>query len=166
MRCIYLTPYGADLTANDGGVHAWDEGWAFYAGSLEGTTAAGSADGGQMLFALAEKRCENFGTCTGDSNGDDFTGISAVNTDLLALWEKGLGHLQAQECTAAAAVIEDIVALMAVPLVQGVLRCVSCVMVLGSNVSVALATYHGGQVCDDGRVDEGSAEVVRPCTRW
>ena len=30
--------YVAGNTAdNDGGIHAWDEGWAFYAGSLEGT---------------------------------------------------------------------------------------------------------------------------------
>merc|ERR1719515_212138 len=40
--------------------HAWDEGWAFYAGSLEGTDGSGS---GQMIHQLAEKRCADFGTC-------------------------------------------------------------------------------------------------------
>merc|ERR1719159_1248574 len=40
--------------------HAWDEGWAFYAGSLEGTDGSGD---GQMLHQLAEKRCKDFGTC-------------------------------------------------------------------------------------------------------
>ncbi|CAN0536084.1 unnamed protein product, partial [Scytosiphon promiscuus] len=56
----------ADTTNNDGGVVAWDEGWAFYTGSLEGTDVGGTPDEGQMLYALAEKRCENFKTCSGD----------------------------------------------------------------------------------------------------
>lgn len=37
-----------DLTANDGGPHAWDEGWAFYAGSLEGSTGEGEAASRQL----------------------------------------------------------------------------------------------------------------------
>ena len=32
---------GSTITDNDAGVHAWDEGWAFYAGSLEGTDGSG-----------------------------------------------------------------------------------------------------------------------------
>jgi hypothetical protein len=43
--------------------HAWDEGWAFYAGSLEGTDGSGS---GQLLHTLAEKRCKDFGTCANE----------------------------------------------------------------------------------------------------
>lgn len=43
-----------DLNANDGGPHAWDEGWAFYAGSTEGTDGSGE---GFMLHQLATKRC-------------------------------------------------------------------------------------------------------------
>ncbi|CAN0089212.1 unnamed protein product, partial [Ectocarpus sp. 12 AP-2014] len=110
-----------DLSANDGGPHAWDEGWAFYAGSLEGTAVGGSGDG-QMIYALAEKRCENFGTCTGDSDGSDATGVSAINSELLTLWETGQANLLAGECTEASAVIDEILPLMAVPLIQGLLR--------------------------------------------
>eukprot|EP00752_Nemacystus_decipiens_P008971 g8009.t1 len=111
-----------DLTANDGGPHAWDEGWAFYAGSIEGTALGGSADGGQMLYALAEKRCENFATCSGDSDNDDTTGVSAINDDLLPLWQSGQANLLAGECAQAEALISQIAPLMAVPLIQGVLR--------------------------------------------
>ena len=113
----HTQPRHADISDNDGGVHAWDEGWAFYTGSLEGTDVGGSADGGQMVYALAEKRCENFGTC-------DTAGVSEVNNELLTLWETGRDHLAAFECVAAENVKDDIVPLMAVPLIQGVLRCV------------------------------------------
>ena len=105
----------ADLTANDGGPHAWDEGWAFYTGSIEGTVVGGSADGGQMLYALAEKRCENFGTCNAN-------GVAEVNTDILTLWTAGQQNLLAAECAQAATAITNIAPLMAVPLIQGVLR--------------------------------------------
>ena len=46
-------------------VHAWDEGVAFYTGSLEGQDGSGS---GKMLAALADKRCQNFATCGADAN--------------------------------------------------------------------------------------------------
>merc|ERR1711904_441150 len=49
------------INCNDDPVHAWDEGVAFYTGTLEGTDGSGS---GKMLHALADKRCKNFGTCT------------------------------------------------------------------------------------------------------
>merc|ERR1719316_2235743 len=48
------------INCNDDPVHAWDEGVAFYTGSLEGVDGSGS---GKMLHALADKRCKNFGTC-------------------------------------------------------------------------------------------------------
>lgn len=76
-----------------------------------------------MVYALAEKRCENFGTCNG-------AGVSQVNVDLLDLWTQGKAHLEAFECDDAAAVVEEIVPLMAVPLVQGLLRCVSLAVVV------------------------------------
>merc|ERR1719272_2164327 len=55
-----------NVADNDMGVHAWDEGWAFYAGSLEGTDGSGK---GALVYALAEKRCQNFGTCLQGSSG-------------------------------------------------------------------------------------------------
>merc|ERR1712159_854922 len=63
------------LTNNDdASVHAWDEAVAFYAGSTAGS----------LQFALADKRCKNFKTCT---NG--FSGGSQVNADILALFNAG-----------------------------------------------------------------------------
>ena len=45
-----------EFSANDyGPVHAWDEGVAFYTGSLEGT-AQGGNPAGKMVYRLAEKR--------------------------------------------------------------------------------------------------------------
>ena len=94
-------------------VHAWDEGVAFYTGSLEGTAYGGSSDG-KLLYRLAEKRCENFGTCG--------AGISMVNSELGMLFAYGRDLLQMGSCSAVRPVINQIVSLMTVPLVQGALR--------------------------------------------
>lgn len=45
------------IQANADGVHAWDEGVVFWAGSLEGVDGTGT---GQVLAALAEKRASNY----------------------------------------------------------------------------------------------------------
>ena len=70
------------MTCNDSPVHAWDEAWAFYSGSLEGE---GGGSEGRMLYRLAEKRCANFGTCQ--------DGISGVNRQLLQLFTSGQSKL-------------------------------------------------------------------------
>jgi len=58
-----------------GAVHALDEWWAFYAGSLEAGTANGFGP-----YILAEKRSKNFGTNTCNvGNG----GVSCVNKHLI-----------------------------------------------------------------------------------
>ena len=86
------------LDNNYGSVHAWDEGVAFYAGSLEGTDGSGS---GKQVYALADKRCENFNTCGAD--GTASTGTSKVNIDLLELFRKGRNYLLVLDCAAATA---------------------------------------------------------------
>merc|ERR1719311_1189069 len=99
-------------------VHAWDEGVAFYTGSLAGTTADASRKG-KMVFALAEKRCENFGTC--HIRG----GLSQVNTELFKLFDQGkklLHYTGDSTCDQVRPVLDDIIRLMTVPLVQGTLR--------------------------------------------
>ena len=45
------------------GVHAWDEGVAFYTGTLEGTAQGGNS-AGKLAYRLAEKRCAGLGSCT------------------------------------------------------------------------------------------------------
>merc|ERR1711988_1222418 len=72
--------------SNYNSVHAWDEGVAFYTGSLEGTDLGGTS-AGEMPYRLAEKRCANFKTC--GSKGDSTTGISKVNNDLFELFLEG-----------------------------------------------------------------------------
>ncbi|CAN0459299.1 unnamed protein product, partial [Ascophyllum nodosum] len=107
--------------ANDGGPHAWDEAWAFWSGSEEGELGTGE---GFMGYALAEQRCEQFGTCTGDDDGSDLTGMSAVNHDLLELYNEGQSKLLSADCGAVEEIKDEIVTLMTVPLLQGLLRCV------------------------------------------
>merc|ERR1740133_386436 len=68
-------------STNSGSVHAWDEGVAFYTGSLEGTVHDTAAEpAGAMVYRLAEKRCANFGTC--GAAGGATTGQSQVNSEL------------------------------------------------------------------------------------
>ncbi|CAM9121769.1 unnamed protein product [Scytosiphon promiscuus] len=133
-----------DLSANDGGPHAWDEGWAFYAGSLEGTDGSGD---GYMLHALAEKRCANFGTCTGDVDGSPITGSAQVNADLLELFAEGSTELINGNCDTVREIKDKIVNLITVPLVQGVLR------------YFYLADPQGGAVDDDEEAEKDEAEL-------
>merc|ERR1719182_403425 len=80
--------YAGDITANDGNPtggapHAWDEGWAFYAGSTVGQTVAQSVtDVGTLIFELAEKR-------SGDFKTDHSTGPATTNVHLLAKFIEG-----------------------------------------------------------------------------
>jgi len=100
------------IKCNDDPVHAWDEGVAFYTGTLEGVDGTGS---GKMLHALADKRCKNYKTC--DANKD-----SEVNKEIFKLFNSGKVALQGGECTKVAPIRDDIIKWMSVPLVQGALR--------------------------------------------
>merc|ERR1711935_1187469 len=82
-------------TANDDeSVHAWDEAVAFYAGSKTRGIGSG-ASGGNLQYALADKRCKNFKTCA-----DGFTGVSKVNQDIFALFN--LGKVEARKMSSSA----------------------------------------------------------------
>merc|ERR1711869_153373 len=67
------------------------------------------------IYALADKRCTNFGTCTA-------AGGSKVNEELFKLFTKGKVALQQRKCDEAKPLKKSIVELMSVPLVQGSLR--------------------------------------------
>merc|ERR1719428_444528 len=101
------------IDCNDDPVHAWDEGVAFYTGSKEGTDGSGS---GKMIYALADKRCTNFGTCSGSTHS------SYVNEALFVQFTKGKIALQQGKCADVAPIKKLIVELMSIPLVQGSLR--------------------------------------------
>jgi hypothetical protein len=98
------------IDCNDDPVHAWDEGVAFYTGSLEGTDGSGS---GKLIHALADKRCKDFGTCNGGS---------AVNVALSHLFRLGQGFLVQGRCSKVPPIKRRVVELMSIPLVQGALR--------------------------------------------
>jgi hypothetical protein len=110
------------LTNNDdASVHAWDEAVAFYAGSTVGKSY-GTSTTGKLQFALADKRCKNFKTCT---NG--FSGGSQVNADILALFNAGkeaarTGVAANGDCDTLDTLMDKISALSLVPFVQGVMR--------------------------------------------
>jgi len=112
-------------TGEDGAPHAWDEGWAFYAGSLAGEDGT---DGGELSYVLADKRCGNFGTCVGDEpipswrDADDGAN-SDVNAKLLRLYRAGLLAVQdSLRCGEAEGYIAEVLKYMTVPLIQGSLR--------------------------------------------
>merc|ERR1719161_1964947 len=111
-----------EFSANTHGpVHAWDEGVAFYAGSLEGETQGGNT-AGKLVYRLAEKRCKNFGTCSGTGGT---SGISQVNHELFkadGLFPQGRDLLHEGRCSEVRPVVNQIVSIMTVPLVQGTLR--------------------------------------------
>merc|ERR1719480_555746 len=78
-------------------VHAWDEGVAFYTGSLEGAVAGGNS-AGVFPYRLAEKRCANFKTC--GARHDSVTGSSYVNIQLFQKLAIGQSKLLMGQCDA------------------------------------------------------------------
>lgn len=105
---------------NNPAVHAWDEGVAFYTGSLEGTVAGSDSDAGKLLHQLADKRCRNFNTCISD--GGPLDGTSKINKELFELFDAGKNYLSKGECDNASEIVPRITAKMYVPMVQGTLR--------------------------------------------
>ena len=117
--CTSCTSECNEFSVNSGSVHAWDEGVAFYAGSLEGTEVGGNS-AGKLVYRLAEKRCANFGTC--GPSGTATSGTSAVNLALFPLFAEGARLLERGECSLVRPIVNQIISLMTVPLVQGSLR--------------------------------------------
>jgi hypothetical protein len=110
---------GSSINNNDAGVHAWDEGVAFYTGTLAGTESIENGGSkGAMLYALANKRCENFYTCIGGTND----GQSQVNIDLAPLFTEGMLACNVGDCSKARVALKKIIPKMSVPLIQGTLR--------------------------------------------
>lgn len=100
---------------NDDQVHAWDEAVAFYTGSVPKI----SGDGGYLLYTLAQKRCENFGTCLQDTSE---VGMAKINSEIFKNFRMGKQDLQLGKCDNVRQYVSRISSLMTVPLVQGVLR--------------------------------------------
>lgn len=94
----------------------WDEGVALYTGSLEGTSGSKN---GHLLHRMADVHCTRFKTC-GDT-GNQASGTSKVNFDMLALFNEGQNHITNGRCKDARRTKEKIANLMYVPIIQGIL---------------------------------------------
>jgi hypothetical protein len=118
-----------DITANAGSsgpVHAWDEGVAFYVGSIMSPDDITGAeldtldDKGKLAYTLGNKRCRNYFTCGPD--GDEDIGEAKANLNLMDLFNAGQHKLLVGECADVVPIKNEIVSQMTVPLVQGTLR--------------------------------------------
>jgi hypothetical protein len=107
----------SDTKRNDDSVLALDEAVAFYTGSLEGKDGSGS---GVFVYALAEKRCENFRTC--GAAGDQNTGNAKVNIDIFAQFSQMKANIANKDCEAARGNKEEIAKQLFVPMIQGTIR--------------------------------------------
>merc|ERR1711977_730190 len=85
---------------------------------------------GSMIYALANKRCKNFGTCTEGEKGN-----AKVNVALTTEFINGQWAVKTGDCAAAAVVLERIKSLMRIPLIQGTLRYAYKIGELGDGAS-------------------------------
>lgn len=85
------------------GVFAWDEAVAFYMGSIPKK----NGEGGYLLYTLAQKRCENFGTCL-KSAGENM-GLAQVNNEIFQLFNAGQQDLRVGKCAVASKHVERII---------------------------------------------------------
>jgi len=111
-----------DLTPSGNAPHAWDEAWAFYAGSLE--VEEGGKDG-KLVYNLAQKRCKDYATCIGcDSLGTTTCsgGTAKANADQLELYKTGQALLNNGRCDDLEKLVAQIEAKMSIPLIQGMLK--------------------------------------------
>ena len=100
---------------NDDQVHAWDEAVAFYTGSIP----KNSGDGGHLLYTLAQKRCENYGTCL--TTGAE-VGMASVNSEVFKNFREGKQNLLMGNCEVVRKNVARITQLMTIPLIQGTIR--------------------------------------------
>lgn len=107
------------IGCRDDPVHAWDAGVCFYTGSIEGKD--GLTDEGKLLHQLADKMCANFKTC--GKNGNEVSGTSKLNIDLLKKYNLGKQQLQKEQCDDARITTAEITKLLYIPFIQGTLRC-------------------------------------------
>jgi hypothetical protein len=92
----------------------WDQGVAFFVGSLEGN-ATGGLKGGQLLYGTNKDLCDLFSTCA--TSGD-----AEVNEALLQAFAEGSDYLILEQCDEVEGLLEQtIVPGMPVPLIQGTL---------------------------------------------
>ena len=125
MDCKSGNIFDNDAVTPGDSPHAWDEGWAFYAGSLEGTGET-IGTGGASLMNLAQKRCADFGTCCANEDcsetNTDSSMVAKATQMKLAHAESGRDKILISECDKVAEDFHAMVDQMTVPLIQGMLK--------------------------------------------
>merc|ERR1712142_426357 len=107
--CIRECPPETEV-CNDAPVHAWDEAWAFYTGSLEGKFGNAA---GIFPYRLAEDMCSELDTC--------LAGKSKVNRELEDAFIDGKNMIDNANCDGAQAYKSTIMTKMSIPLIQATL---------------------------------------------
>ena len=99
-------------------MRSWDGAVAFYTGSLEGER--GDLSNGVFPHNQADQRCRDFKTC--GPSGGAAGGVSMVNHKIFRLMAQGQSNLLMGNCADTPPLVRAIVAQMAIPQIQGVLR--------------------------------------------
>jgi len=155
---------------------ALDEARALYTGSQYKDTA----DGGYLLYALAQSGCTRCGTCIGED------GVAAVNAEIFHRFAQVREHLADGTCVNMNAHRDRIRGLLTVPLVQGILQQAYALdhhgdhqqAIQGQGAAFAAAILPLVDACDQsdalaiyhdltpGRATSGSYEFVRSALEW
>merc|ERR1719482_665079 len=93
---------------------------------------------GVMMHTLAEKRCQDFGTCK-----DGRAGAAGANTKALQLAEMGRDKILIRDCSTVQTEYDKIVDQMTVPLIQGMLK-----YAYKADPAVASSCATAGDDCD------------------
>ena len=137
---------------NDAPVHAWDEAWAFYTGSLEGKFGSTS---GIFPYRLAENMCSIMGTC--------LAGKSKVNRELEDAFIDGKNKIDQGDCSGAEAYKKTIMTKMSIPLIQATLN-TAYTIVQGDSTSktkAEAATFAGSILPQVAKCSAADAEIIK-----
>merc|ERR1712128_151095 len=141
----------AEKDCNDAPVHAWDEAWAFYTGSLEGKYGSPN---GIFTYRLAEDMCGIFRTC--------LAGKSKVNRELIEAFSDGKNQIDQGKCGEAEAYKKTITTQMSIPLIQATLHA-ALTIVNGdssSKAKAAAASFTGSILPQVAKCSAADAETI------
>jgi hypothetical protein len=108
-------------------VNAWEKAIATWSGSLEdeyGLNLKAGGEYGKSLFALAGKRCDDFGTCGTRSKDDKYAKdvLANANYKIAGLLGSGRNAIYSGDAKLASFIVAEINAQLTVILIQGTLR--------------------------------------------
>ena len=137
---------------NDAPVHAWDEAWAFYTGSLEGKFGSTS---GIFPYRLAENMCSIMGTC--------LAGKSKVNRELEDAFIDGKNKIDQGDCSGAEAYKKTIMTKMSIPLIQATLNSAFTIANgdSSSKAKAEAATFAGSILPQVAKCSSADAEIIK-----